>query len=295
MDAKTRALSLQDDEIRLKELIVYLWLGKWAVLGVTAAAAILAGIAAWASPRMYEAMIVVAPAENTPGSGQMGSLSSVAPELGGLASLAGLTLGTDSRKAQYVAVLESDALTERYIEENHLLPVLYARLWDARAGRWKAHDATEMPTPWKALQRFKRRIRAITTDHGTGLVTLTITWRNPEVAARWANGLVKMTNDYLRAKAIAESERNIAYLDEQAARTDVVGVKQAIYALMQNEIDTEMLARGTDEYALKVVDPALAPELPSSPKKWLWVLLGLFGGLTASLFAGFIRLAWIKG
>lgn len=295
MDAKTQARFLSEEEIRLKELIVYLGLRKWAVLAVTFGFAFVAGIAAWVSTPMYKASIIVAPATSTPGNGPLGSVSSLAPELGGLASLAGLTLGTDSRKAQYVAVLESDALTERYIEENHLLPVLYAPLWDARTGRWKVDDPRKIPTPWKALQRFKRRIRTITTDHSTGLVTLTITWRDPRVAAAWANGLVKMANDYLRAKAIAESERNIAYLNDQAARTDVVGVKQAVYALMQNEINKAMLARGTDEYALKVIDPALAPEAPSSPQQLLWVLLGAFGGLTVALFAAFLRLAWLKG
>jgi hypothetical protein len=47
----------------------------------------------------------------------------------------------------------------------------------------------------------------------------------------WANELVRMTNDYLRDQAIQESERNIAYLNDQASKTDAVGAKQAIYAL----------------------------------------------------------------
>src|SRR5690348_8144687 len=148
MDAKTEARFLQDDEIRLKELLVYVALRKWTVLGVTALFAILAGVAAWISTPTYRASIIVAPATNTPGGGQFGSLSTLSPELGGLASLAGLTLSSDSKKAQYVAVLESDALTERYIEQNHLLPVLYAPLWDARTGTWKVHDPRRIPTLW---------------------------------------------------------------------------------------------------------------------------------------------------
>jgi len=51
------------------------------------------------------------------------------------------------------------------------------------------------------------------TDPKTGLVTLSITWNDPNIAAKWANGLVRMANDYLRDQAIEESERNIAYLD----------------------------------------------------------------------------------
>ena len=95
-----------------------------------------------------------------------------------------------------------------------------------------------------------------------------------------------MTNDYLRDKAIATSERHIAYLKQQAAATDMVGVKQAIYGLMEREINKEMLARGTEEYALNVIDPAQAPEIPSSPRPILWTIAGtLFGVLLSLLVA----------
>jgi hypothetical protein len=51
----------------------------------------------------------------------------------------------------------------------------------------------------------------------------------------------------------------------------------------QNEINKVMLARGSREYALKVVDPAFTPELPSSPKLSLWLLLDLFDGFFSAL------------
>ena len=132
----------------------------------------------------------------------------------------------------------------------------------------------------------------MTTDPKTGLVTLTIAWSDPRLAAKWANGLVSITNDYLRTKAIAESERNITYLNEQAGKTDVMTVKQAIYAILQNEINKQMLARGSDEYAFKILDPAAPPEVPSSPRPKLWTFLAFFGGLALSIFAAYVHLAW---
>jgi uncharacterized protein involved in exopolysaccharide biosynthesis len=73
-------------------------------------------------------------------------------------------------------------------------------------------------------------------------------------------------------------------------KTDVVGVKQAIYSILQNEISKEMLARGSDEYALKVIDPAIAPEVQSSPQRILWTAFGLFAGIVVSLSAVFVRI-----
>jgi uncharacterized protein involved in exopolysaccharide biosynthesis len=280
------------DEIRLKELVQEIWRRRWLVCGVTAVFGALAVAAVWVSPKMYKASIIVSAVSNAPGS-QMNGLGSLVSQVGGLASLAGLSMGADSRKAESIAVLQSESLTQQYIQQNRLLPVLFARLWDVRSQRWRVTDARKAPTVWKGGQFFKG-IRTITTDTRTGLVTMSITWQDPKVAAKWANDLVSMTNDYLRAKAIAESERNIAYLNQQASKTDVVGVKQAIYTLLQNEINKEMLARGADEYALKVVDPAIAPEKASSPQPVLWTLLGLFGGLVLALFAIFVQLAYRK-
>jgi uncharacterized protein involved in exopolysaccharide biosynthesis len=296
MDAKSRMPTAQD-EVTLKDVVELLWRRRWLVFSVTAAFTVMAGVAAFLTPKSYRASIIVSPVAQLPGSGQSGGgggLGSVVSQFSGLASLAGLSMGGDSHKAESVAVMQSETLTENYIRANNLLPVLYAKKWDAQLKRWKVTDPKKIPTVWKANQYFKRSIRSVSTDTKTGLVTVTIDWRDPELAAKWANDLVRMSNDYLRTKTIAESERNIEYLNMQALKTDAVGVKQAIYQILQNEINKEMLARGTTEYAIKVVDPAVAPEEASSPQKLMWVLIGMFGGLLICLFAAFVRVAWSK-
>ena len=293
MDAKTRVL-IQDDEVSLKEVVRLLQRRKWLVALVTLAFGGLAALVAWVTPNTYRASIIVAAATNTPGSGQMGGLGAVVSQFSGLASLAGLAMGGDSRRAESVAVLQSEALVEDYIRDNHLLQVLYAKEWDARAQRWKITDPEKIPTVWKAAQRFKRSIANVSTETKTGLVTLTVTWYDAKLAAKWANDLVAKTNDRLRGKAIVESDRNIAYLNIEAAKTDVVGVKTAIYSVLQNEISKEMLARGSDEYALKVVDPAVAPEVPHSPQPVMWVAIGLFAGMLLCVTWAFVSVAWSK-
>lgn len=291
MDARSQ-LPVTQEQISLKEVLEVFWRGKWRALCLSAALVGLALLAAWALPNKYQATVLVAPVTNTPGGSGMGALSSVVSQFSGLASLAGLSVAADTHRAETIAVLQSRALTEQYIKENNLLPVLFAKAWDAKTGRWKAQDPRKAPTLWTGEQYFKSRVSTVTENPKTGLVTLQITWKDPELAAAWANGLVKATNDYLRAKAIAEAQANIDYLEQQAAKTDVVGVRQAIYSILENEIDKEMLARGSEQYALKVLDPALPPERPSSPKPLMWSLLALFCGIVLSLFVAFVKVAW---
>jgi uncharacterized protein involved in exopolysaccharide biosynthesis len=297
IEPKARETTMADtpeyeDEIGLYELTNLFWSKRWFILLVTVSVTLLAGGAAFVVQKKYQATVIISPVSSSASNSQLGALGSVTSQFSGLASLAGLSVGGDSKKSESLAVLQSEALTESYIQKNNLLPLLYRKQWDPVGKKWKESAPDKVPTLWKANQFFKKNVRTVVNDAKTGLTTLTITWSDPQLAAKWANDLVRMANDYLRDQAIRESERNIAYLNEQALKTDVVGIRLAIYTLLQNEINKAMLARGSDEYALKVVDPAFSPESPSSPVKLLWVIGGFFGGCFFAMLTVLMRNAW---
>lgn len=284
----------EQPELRLAELLSVLRRRRRLVLAFALIATLGAGAAGLLLPKTYKAMIVISPASTPQATGSGAGMSSLISQFGGLASLAGLTPGGDTKRAESLTVLQSELLTEKYIEQNDLLPVLFPKLWDAQGKRWNTTDPERTPTLWKGNEYFKKKVRTVLTDPKTGIVTLTIAWRDPRVAAKWANDLVAITNQYLRKKAIDESERNIGYLNEQAARSDVVAVKQAIYAILQTEINKEMLARGNEEYAFKILDPARAPERPSTPPTWVLMLGAFVGSLALSALSGFVYVCWIR-
>lgn len=275
----------------MKDLVQTLLLYRYRIAAFMLCCTIVVGILSFVIRKQYDAVIVISPVTSTSekslGGGALGSLS-------GLAALAGMSLGSDSKKNESLATLQSQALIQRYIRENNLMPILYEDKWDARTGKWTVTDPKKVPTLWKATQFFKD-IRTVAPDNKTGMVTLKVRWKDAALASKWANGLVKMTNDYERETAIAESDRNIAYLTQQAAGTDVLGIKQAIYNLLQSEISKSMIARGTPEYAFKVIDPALVPEKAAFPQKIIWVLAAFFGSFLLAVLAVLARLAWQKG
>jgi uncharacterized protein involved in exopolysaccharide biosynthesis len=281
-------------EINLRQLFALVWAGRWTVVIVTAAVTGLAALASFIVPKRYEATIVLSPVAANATGGGLGGLSSLAPQLSGLAALAGISLGQDGGKAESVAVLQSETLTERYIREQNLLPVLFAKLWEPKTKTWKTDDPDDTPTLWKANQYFKRKVRRVSEDKKTGMVTMTISWKRPDLAAQWANDLVKLTNDYLRDKTVEEGERNIAYLKEEALKTDVVGVRTAIFAVLESQIKGVMLARGREEYALKVIDAAVAPERPVFPQPTLWIAGGFLLGAVGSVAYLLLRRAWLE-
>jgi uncharacterized protein involved in exopolysaccharide biosynthesis len=282
------------NEIGVRELLQEILRYKWRVVGVVLTAMAVAVLIAFLSTPLYKATIVISPVASAPGSGSLGGVGNALSQLGGIASLAGLGVSGDSRKNESLAVLKSEELTDQYIKQNDLLPVLFERDWDATHKRWTETRPEKIPTLWKANRLFAHSIRTIAVEPKGGVVSLTITWEDPHAAAKWANGLVKMANDYLKNQALVESARNIAYLNEQAAKTDVVPVRQGIYSILQSEINKEMLARSSDEYAFKILDPAVAPEKPSSPQPVIWAFGALLASVMVCVFVLYARMAWFQ-
>jgi uncharacterized protein involved in exopolysaccharide biosynthesis len=272
-------------DVKLKSLGEIVSRDRKLIAIVTLIVTIITAIGAIISQKQYKGTVQFSVVTQDQKGGAGGLMSS----FGALASLAGVSVGGESDKYEPIALLESRFLTEMYIQQNNLLPILFPKAWDAQAGRWK--DPATAPTLWKGDAQFKK-IRAVVTDAKTGLVTVSITWPDPEVAAKWANGLVALTNKQMRERALHESDRHITYLREQAERTELVPVQQALSTLMENEYKESMLAGGTEEYSLKVIDPAFVPETPSSLRRSLVTLIGLLGGLFISIVFVFIRASW---
>jgi uncharacterized protein involved in exopolysaccharide biosynthesis len=246
-----------------------------------------AGVGAYFQVKQYKGSVLVSVVSDD----QHGASGALMSQVGALASLAGVSVGGQSQKFEAMALLQSKFLTEMFIRQNDLLPVLFPKLWDAKAGRWISNDPKKIPTLWKGDAAFKK-IRSVAQDPKTELVTVSITWPDPVLAANWANGLVALTNKQSRDRVLADSDRHIEWLRGQAQKEQLVPVQEALGNLMESEYKQAMLAGGNSEYALKVIDPALVPETPSSIRRSFIVLGGFLGGLLVACFVVFLRASW---
>lgn len=283
--------TVDSPELGVRDILLMFWRERVLVVGITVACVVAGAAGGIMNTKVYKATVQFAVSSGqTAGIG--GNLGALVSQFGSLGSLAGVALGGGGRQeAEPLAVLQSRVLTQAYIEKNELLPILYPDQWDPVSKKWMVADPDRLPTVWKAYEDF-RKIRTVLADSKTGLYTLTITWKDPELAARWANDLVREANNYLRARALAESERNVEYLRGEAAKTDIVQVKTAMYGLIENEVKQAMLARGRDDFALKVIDPAVVPERTSSPRMLVWLLAGGVLGAVLAAITVFVRAAW---
>lgn len=275
--------SRHSDTVTLVEVWRAIWRARFLVVVCAIVAMLICGAISFVVPPSYRATVVMVPSESeSPG----GALGGVVAEFGGLAGLVGLGGGSSNRKTEALAVLQSDALATQYIRDNNLLPVLFADKWDGATNAWK-EDLKSPPTLWQATRRFAR-YRAVADDAKTGVIQLVIRWNDPIIAAQWANDLVALTNEHLREEAVRTSQNNISYLNSEAEKSGVVEVRTSIYALLQQEMRALMLAKGSEAYALKVLDPAVPPEDSTTPGLLIWLIAGALGGGAIGMFVALL-------
>ncbi len=89
------------------------------------------------------------------------------------------------------------------------------------------------------------------------------------MAAQWANDLVKQLNEQLREQAIADSRKRVGYLEQELAKTTLQDMRAVLYNLLESEKRKAMLANVNEDFALEVIDPAVAPENREKPKRKL--------------------------
>ncbi len=280
------------DEAEISLLDLWQVISKYwlLILGVTLSVIMLAGLASWLKVPLYRAEVLLAPVTGQDGSNRYPQSFKA---FGNIAALAGVGLNRGDKKSESLATLKSRRFNEQFIKDNKLDRILFSDRWDEKNKRWNDSDNTEIPTLWDSYKVFDKRVRYIREDRNTGLVTLSIEWEDPGIAAQWANELVSSVNHDLRQQTVEASNQAIAYLQEQLSRTSVVELQQVLHQLTESEMKKIIFANINEAYAFKVIDPATAPEEPFNirwlPTFVLSITFGLILGIVLALILNAVR------
>jgi uncharacterized protein involved in exopolysaccharide biosynthesis len=262
----------KESEIDFVALFWTVWDQKYLVLAISLLGGAIAAVFALTATPLYRAQVVVTEVHDN----MLGGSGSLMGEIGGLASIAGLDLGSNGPGAERAAVLWSRGLVDAFVKRYDLAPLIN--------GGAKGNNSQ-----WAAVERFRKNVLDLHDDKIKQTTTITFDWRDPAVAARWAKDFVALANELLRVRAIEESNRNLEYLKKQLLQTNVVEIQQAINRLVEGETKQLMLANGRLEYAFTIVDPPVVPEIRVSPRRTLMVISGLFAGGVLGSFVAWFR------
>ncbi len=283
--------STQDDldVIDVRQLVAIVWLRRWWVFFSLMFFTSLFVVVAFAMKPVYSASAVIVPA--SAGRSVSGALGGALGQLGGLASLAGFSIGGsgDTETTEALAILKSREFINKFIADKNLLPELFPAKWDEVNMKWKVPQQKQ-PTPFKAYRYFTNNVLSISQDKKTTLVTIKIEWSDRIKAAEWANELVNRINETMRLRAIENTEASIGYLERELKSTTIIATQDAINRLIESQVKQRMLANVTPEYGFRIVDKAIESDAdePTSPNKVVLTILGALTGVGIGILLAFI-------
>ena len=208
-----------DDEIDLRELFMVLWAGKIKIMAITAVFAVASVVYALSVPNQYKATALLAPAQSS-GGGLSGALG----QLGGLASLAGVSIGVgESSEAQIAQeIMKSWSFIDGFITDNDLaVEVFAAEGWSKGSNKLKINDDNydveknewliedddtgelRPPSSWELFEEFSERL-AVSEDKKSALVSVSIEYYSPQIAKQWLDMYVSAVNAHMQERKVAE-------------------------------------------------------------------------------------------
>lgn len=278
----------ESDDIDIFDLIAILYRYKLIIFIIASVVSSLALIYAFTATPIFRAEATLAPAVRSNAASQFsGMLSRMT---GSLASLGGISLeadGPDETK-QALAYMESRKFINPIINELNLKPDLFPDYWDEENEKWHDDIAPKLYSDWYAYDQFRTRY-TIMENPETMMITANIEWEDPETAKKVLDAILVKVNKDMQQDVIETTEKNIQFLTETGQKISHTYTKDGWYRLMQNEIERSMVARATDEYAFKIIDPPVVPIQRARPQRKVIAVVGGFLGLLLGLCTALIH------
>lgn len=289
------------DQIDLMETLLEIWRRKLTVAACAVAALLLAVIYLHVATPLYTASMTVVPAQNLSGSNPLGS------SLGGLASLAGVSIGKQGGRSpfdDYMMSVNMPEVAAAMLARKDIAPIAFSDGWDERTASW--HDpgslvrkvyngvlwmATGKAKPWTppdvpAMQRYIKTKVIVTSDRDTGAATISFDAKSPVLAEHFLNVLNQILDGMIRRKARHETAEYISYISEQLQTTVTVSEQhQALAQLLSDQEKKAILAGSGLPYAADVFSAPYAPRTPSKPVTLIVLLASIvFGAFFGALY-----------
>ena len=286
------------DELDLKAIVLSLIDNKNFLFWGTTLFAIIAIIFSLVASEKWSSSALLTPVSTS----SAGGSSSV----GGLASLAGVSLGKGSKNSssKAVATITSRDFLRHLMKFDGVLENLMAfesydassqksifvdALFNADTGKW-VDD--KKPTAYQAYEVYKG-ILSTRTSKTSGFVTITIDHGSPVYAKKFLDLIIQEVNNLSRQRDIDETNASLAYLYNELDSVQQSDVQIAVSQLIEEQLKKQMMAHVKTHYTLQPIDSPFVPELRAYPQRTKlvvsWTLLGFFLSLMFVLISEYTR------
>ncbi|MEW6409336.1 MAG: Wzz/FepE/Etk N-terminal domain-containing protein [Nitrospirota bacterium] len=267
------------EEINLIDYINVLKKHRKLILVIIAITVVTTGIVSFLMPKIYEAKAVITPAVQPRESGGVGAI----------AAQFGITTPPSSNISEVVNLLKSNILKEKVIKRYNLLPVLLKK---------NPSGKTENEKAWMGIRALKDILK-VNFNQKENIIELSVQFNNPKIATDILSYFLTELTDHMSSEAKRVAVTNKEYLESLIDKHSDPFIKQKIYALIAQQIETSMMAEVKENFAFKVLDPPKIPDEKVKPKIRLNLILSfvvsLFGGIFIAFFKEYLEKIKGKG
>lgn len=260
---------------------------RWILLAAALLSGVLAGLAAYSKPYMFQSGVKV----NVIDIEDPGGVSPDDRRASEVLTLVehGFVMGTthDNYNDVMRARLGSRDFTMRFLEEYNVAQHFFPEQWLQEEQRWVDGFT---PDRGALFTRFRDEVRNIVLNEETNIITVSMNWTDPVVARDWANQYVQLFNEFIRERTMDDVRRKQEFLELELRRSDLVEMQKSIYRLIEAQTAIAMLANAREEYALEIIDPAALPYRSFTMSRKKRIVIGMVSGTLLSAFA---VLAWV--
>ncbi len=207
------------------DILIILAGRKGLILRITLGFAVVALIISLLLPKAYIATVTLLPPQEST------SISmALASQMGGMAALAGGSLGLKNSNDKYVALIESRTVEDAMVKRYDLMDEYHVKILSLAQKSFEAHATVDGSSK-------------------DGLIHISIEDRSPERAAELANGYVQQFRDLSQHLAITEASQRRAFFEQELekAKTNLANAEEA---LKQTELKTGVIQPESQERAL---------------------------------------------
>ena len=214
------------------------------------------------------------------------SLVNLSRQYSGLAAMAGINLGGGrglvDKTDRSLAILTSRSFIEEFVQKQNIRKHLFSNLWDTKQNSWKEGE----PSAALTYKLMMGNVIEVDIDRRTNLITISVTWEDPVLAAQWANLIIEDINKKIREQEIQELQKSIDFVQARLDNSDSSGsLNTVMFNLIEELTKKVMIANVREEFAFKIIDPAVVPELKYKPSKTNIVIISFLMGLLISMFS----------
>lgn len=290
-------------EVQLSDLVSFLRTKIVLILVLTFLSSLTSAIISLNLTEIYASDAILKITDISPASGG----KTVSSGAQGLASLAGINLGgavesSEKTPSYLIAKLKSRTFFKQLLTfEGILEGIVAGNSFDSKTGnivydenkynaeskKWIRKISGSMkliPSSQEAHKIFLKQLVA-DFDKKTGFITVIYEHPSPYFAQKMLKLMVKEVNRLQKNQDLIQYEKEMQYLLEQNASTNIVFLEKSISLAVMNLIQEQSLAKAKDDYLVEYIDEPHAPESRIFPRRTQIVLITAFLSFIILIFS----------